>query len=310
LIPPSALIPSNHDLEQLGEHHSLTQINFLDRRRALRQAIGAFSIVSTTLLPALHASNAEEITSVDASTIFLRLKSIPTFCLVDPKGVPFMIFDGEASATGYFFLSYDIAARALADAKEKDKNAGADAIWDEARIIVVPLAVALQVTLRKSQRVAVNNGIRFKTYGDIVPSQEGINDAKSLDPSTTGTSLSTKWEQKGRVPLFYIAGMKLQDGREPRYFNKRDLMNEWSRQNPSAPAPKINLVEMVGLFRSALSGSKNGGDNNLGAIENLAIIPVKESNQVASQLLQRQSNDNPLPKYDFNQVFLVGSAQG
>jgi hypothetical protein len=281
---------------------------FLDRRKAVQATLTSISLVSTTLALSPCSSIADDSLLPDASQILLRLKSIPTFCVVDPKGVPFMIFDGQASATGYFFLSFDIAAQALADAKRKDNNVGAAAIWEQARIIVVPLAVALQVSLRKSQRVAINNGIRFNTYGDIVPSQEGIDDAKAFDSSSLGSTLSNKWEQKGRVPLFFIAGLKLENGREPRYFNRRDLLKEWYRQHPdpAIPSPRIQIVEMVELYRLALSGK----NSDLSAIQNLTIMPVVESYQVASQLLQQQPKDNPLPKYDFNTVYLVGSAQG
>ena len=278
------------------------------RRKALHTAFTTISATSASLLSYPYISEADDTSTADVSQILLRLKSIPTFCIVDPNGVPFMIFDGQASATGYFFLSFDIAAQALTDAKRKDTNAGAAAIWEQARIIVVPLAVALQISLRKSQRVAVNNGIRFNTYGDIVPSQEGIDDAKTIDSSTTVSSLSNKWGQKGRVPLFYISDMTLDNGRQPRYFNQRDLLKEWYRQHPeqtSAP-PKIQIVEMVDMYRSALKGK----NSDFVTIQNLAIMPVVETNQVAGQLLQQQPKDNPLPKYDFNMVYLVGSAQG
>ena len=278
------------------------------RRKALYTAFTTISATSASLLSYPYISEADDTSTADVSQILLRLKSIPTFCIVDPNGVPFMIFDGQASATGYFFLSFDIAAQALTDAKRKDTNAGAAAIWEQARIIVVPLAVALQISLRKSQRVAVNNGIRFNTYGDIVPSQEGIDDAKTIDSSTTVSSLSNKWGQKGRVPLFYISDMTLDNGRQPRYFNQRDLLKEWYRQHPEQTSvpPKIQIVEMVDMYRSALKGK----NSDFVTIQNLAIMPVVETNQVAGQLLQQQPKDNPLPKYDFSMVYLVGSAQG
>lgn len=215
-----------------------------------------------------------------------------------------MIFDGQAKATGYFFLSFDIAAQALQDARQKDKNTGAAQVWANAKIIVVPLAVALQLSLRKSQREATNgNGIKFNTFNDLVPSQEGVDDAKALDNNNPA-----KWEQKGRVPLFYIKGLTLDNGKEPRYFNQRDLLQEWERQKqqqqPPPPPPTIQIVEMVDLYRAALSSS-NG--NSLDAISNLAIMPVAESNQVASKLIK---SDGTLPSYSFNKVFLVGSAKG
>mmetsp|Transcript_103548 Transcript_103548/g.299565 ORF Transcript_103548/g.299565 Transcript_103548/m.299565 type:complete len:208 (-) Transcript_103548:135-758(-) len=207
-----------------------------------------------------------------------------------------MIFDGQASATGYFFLSFQVASQALSDARQKDKNAGAAEVWSQAKIIVVPLAVALQLSLRKSQREAVNNGIKFNTYNDIVPAQEGVDDAKALDTSPN----PGKWEQKGRVPLFYIPELRLSDGREPRYFNQQDLLKEWESQHPTAPPPKIQIVEMGDLFRTAVKS------NHWDSLKNLAILPVAESNQVARQLVKEGS----LPTYNFNKVFLVGSAQG
>jgi len=295
------------------DHQATTTYNVnpgsWDRRDLLKALPTTMATAFLSPLLYQNPSNADDAPAVDPSQILLRLKSIPTFCIVDPNGVPFMIFDGQASATGYFFLSFDIAAQALGDAKRKDTNVGATAIWDEARIIVVPLAVALQLSLRKSQRVAVNNGIRFNTYGDIVPSQEGVDDAKALDASPVVSSLSNKWEQKGRVPLFFIPDLKLENGRQPRYFNQKDLLKEWYRQHSNqstTPPPKIQIVEMVDLYRSSLMGK----NLDLDLIENIVIMPVVESNQVASQLLQRQPKDDPLPKYDYNKVYLVGSAQG
>ena len=77
-----------------------------------------------------------------ASDAFLRLRNIPTFTLVDPNGVPFMILDqggrSAAVATGYFFMSLETALGALQDAREKDKQAGAEEIWKNARVAVIP----------------------------------------------------------------------------------------------------------------------------------------------------------------------------
>lgn len=97
--------------------------------------------------PALAA---DDTTSSSASDILLRLRAIPTFCIVNEDGVSFMIFDGQASATGYFFLNFQVANQALKDARQKDTNAGAVELWSDAKIIVVPLAVALQLALRKT----------------------------------------------------------------------------------------------------------------------------------------------------------------
>lgn len=273
----------------------------LDRRRfnalSLESSLALLGI--STLAPTGASAEETAVAGASASDVLLRLRSIPTFCLVNEEGIPFMIFDGQASATGYFFLSFQVAAQALEDARNKDKAEGATAVWSKAKIIVVPLAVALQLTLRKTQREAINNGIKFNTYNDIVPSAEGVEDAKRVESKSN----PAKWEQKGRVPLFYIGGMTLSDGREPRYFNRADLVREWFAQNPGtgSTVPPVNVVEFVDLYRMALSG------NNLKKISNLAIMPVQETNQLASKLL-KSSEGGPPPKYDFNKVFLVGSA--
>lgn len=274
----------------------LSEASCRTRRELFQNAVGVSAVLGTGL-PIISLPSLTLAAEGDASEILLRLRSIPTFSIVDPSGVPFMIFDGRASATGYFFLSFQVAAQALQDARQKDKNAGASEVWANAKIIVVPLAVALQLTLRKSQREAVNNGIKFNTYNDIVPSQEGVDDAKELEKNSN----PGKWEQKGRVPLFYLPGLTLTDGREPRYFNQRDVLLEWDRQHPGMTPPPVQIVELVDLFRIALK-------SDLNSVANLAIMPVQESNQVASKLVK--SSDGPLPSYNFNKVFLVGSAQG
>lgn len=265
-----------------------------DRRNLLKAAAVATFAVSLTSLPA--RAIAQDTTAI-SQEVLLRLRSIPTFCIVNPDGIPFMIFDGQASATGYFFLTFDVAAKALNDARQKDKNAGATQIWSNAKIIVVPLAVALQLALRKTQREAINNGIRFNTFNDIVASSEGMEAAKDAE-----TGNKDKWAQKGRVPLFYFNGLTLADGTAPRYFNQVDLLVEWKRQHPNDFPPPVQILELVDLYRNAL------GKNDLSKVSNLTIVPVKETNQVASQLLK--SSDSPMPTYSFNKVYLVGSAQG
>lgn len=261
--------------------------------------LGAASSLSTPTTKSAMAAEGGD----GSAEILLRLRSIPTFSIVDPNGVPFMIFDGRASATGYFFLSFQVAAQALQDARQKDTNAGASELWSNAKIIVVPLAVALQLALRKSQREALNNGIKFNAYNDIVPSQEGVDDAKEIETNDGVNANPGKWEQKGRVPLFYISGLTLPDGREPRYFNKKDLLLEWDRQHPGTIPPSVQIVELVELFRVGLK------NNDLSSLGKLAIMPVQETNQIASKLL-KSTDGAALPSYNFNKVFLVGSSQG
>ena len=267
-----------------------SSISIPSRRDALSTvAATAVALFCSPVLPAIAAEG----DAVSASDILLRLRGIPTFCIVNADGVPLMIFDGQASATGYFFLSFQLAAKTLSDARQKD-SAGEDT-WGSATIISVPLAIALQLTLRNTQRKALNNGILFSTYNDIVAGQESVTDAQSVDPKKTD-----RWAQKGRVPLFYMDGLVLENGKSPRYFNKLDLVTEWEQQNPGKPEPKIFIVEMVDLFRNSIR------KNDLDQLAGLQLMPVAESNKVAADLRSKQTP----PNYSFKETVLVGSAKG
>jgi hypothetical protein len=140
----------------------------------------------------------------------------------------------------------------------------------------------------------------FSTFNDIVSSAEGVADAKIVAKGNPD-----RWSQKGRVPLFYIDGLTIPDPRggpkpkQPRYFNKADLLAEWRAQNGSAPQPTIQVVEMIELFRNALSR------NDWTTLDDLAFMPVKETNQVAKELQQNNSNI----KYSFDKVFLVNNGK-
>ena len=163
---------SSKDDETVGKNWERSPASMNCQRRRQLFQIGASALgasMGSLISNNLPAYATDTTASPTASEIFLRLRSIPTFCLVNSEGVPFMIFDGQASATGYFFLSYETAVRALEDARKKDKNEGAKEIWSDAKIMVVPLAVAMQLSLRKTQRDAINEGInlKFNTYNDM-----------------------------------------------------------------------------------------------------------------------------------------------
>mmetsp|Transcript_28455 Transcript_28455/g.69235 ORF Transcript_28455/g.69235 Transcript_28455/m.69235 type:complete len:420 (+) Transcript_28455:223-1482(+) len=307
---PSSSSPRRSSTNQDGsdmENEIQASNELPDRRRSL-------SIFASTVVAGLGSTvhietavAAETTTSpATAKDVLSRLVSIPTFCLVDPKGVPFMIFDSQSTATGYFFLSFEVAAEALEYARKKDtKTSVAQELWKSAQIIVVPLSVAIQLALTKRQRTGVNSNISsFNTFNDIVASAEGVSDARLV--SKAGNP--DRWSQKGRVPLFYIDGLTIPDPKggptrkQPRYFNKTDLLAEWRTQNGSStPPPPVQLVEMIELFRNALS------KNDWSSVDELAIMPVKETNQVAKELQQRTSSNNI--KYSFEKVFLVNNAK-
>jgi hypothetical protein len=297
LLLSNAVDPALTSLDSHGsdstERDTGSSFPSLGRRLFLGLGLASFSLTTAAMDPkARGLALAEE--PLAASEILLRLRNIPTFCIVNSAGIPYMIFDGAASATGYFFLSFKVAADVLNDARTKDETAGGK--WDEATIISIPLAVALQLGLRKVQRKAVNNGILFNTYNDIVASEEGVEDAQLIDRANPD-----RWVQKGRVPLFYVDGLEVDGGMSPRYFNKADLLAEWNRQYPNKDTPTIKLVEMVDLFRYAL-----GKGGTLESIQRLKLVPVDETRKVAAELRKKEESI----KYSFNEVFLVQSAKG
>lgn len=261
-----------------------------DMRRQILQSAAIVTLWTSSLD---KEAKADQPKSQEA---FLRLRSIATFCIVNPDGIPFMIFDGQSSATGYFFLSFEVAAQALKDARQKDKK-GSSEIWADSKIVVVPLALALQLALRKTEREVVNTKLdKIVTFNDIVPSEEGVSAAKELDGGDKG-----KWSQRGRVPIFHFDGLLLANGKEPHYFNRLDLLQEWKRQYPDKNPPPIQITDLVDLYRGCFA------KNDFSKIERLAFMPVAETNEVALQIYKSSPEGN-LPKYDFGKVFLVGSA--
>lgn len=325
---------------------SPSSISFATTRREsifLSAATAVASLGMTTVMvphQAVAATAANDVgnvgttstaTPVTAKDVLTPLASIPTFCLVDQEGIPFMVFDGQATATGYFFLSSDVAAEALEDARTKDtKTREAQDLWKDAQIVVVPLSVALQLAVSKRQRIGVNTknkgnveGVKFNTYNDLVASAEGVADAKAVQQQQ---QLQDRWSQKGRIPLFYMDGLTIQkssgegERKRPLYFNKADLLAEWKKQaaantgNSSIPA--IQVVELVELFRTASS------KNDWSAWADLAIMPVAETNQVAREITKQQqqqqkaagaattTGNNKRVPYSFDKVFLVNTAKG
>jgi hypothetical protein len=263
----------------------------ISRRSALMTLGGAAT--ASVLLSTLPAQAAGD-SAPQANDILLRLRNIPTFTIVNSDGVPFMIYDGSASATGYFFMSFQLAKKTVDDARKQDVDK-VDS-FAGATIITVPLAVALQLGLRNVQRKALNNGILYNTFNDVVAAQEGVEDAKSVDSQNPD-----RWSQKGRVPIFFVNGLELDNGRLPRFFNKDDLVKEWTRQNPDQNLPPIQLVDMIDLFRYGLK------KKDMSELDKFTFIPVSESNQVAAELRKKQSS-SPVT-YSFKDTLLVGTSK-
>lgn len=202
------------------------------------------------------------------------LRSIPTFAIVDKKGVPFMVVGEDAKVTGYFFTSWKEASRILALAKTSAEKSIAAAKkerksqeevgmnpWKNARISSIPLDSAMTLVYKSS--ASKRGGFYFK----IAPAEDDIEDALVL---TGKDDLA-----EGRVPLFYYADFTVDvDGRKrtPLYFRTSELEDEFKRLNPNTDPPKIVASELLALLAELV---KPGGTDS--DLKSLVFMAPKES---------------------------------
>lgn len=257
-------------------------------------------------------------TAATRQEIISKLAGIPTFALVNGPGagkefdgVPFDIYNADsATATGYFFMSYDIALQALKAASELDSARGDGNIWATAKVKVVPLSIAIQLSLSKRRRLAINEekgvgGIQVDTINNIIPSEDGNNDAQRLD--TSRGKNAKKWETKGRVPLFYIPEPSIK--KDLYYFDTNSLIQDYKRNHQANDPgmtfiPDIQVAELIDIFRKAQQ------TNDWEALRDFVetIQPSPEARQDAIKLLKEDAASKAAP-YNFEKVYLVVAAK-
>ncbi len=151
---------------------------------------------------------------VSADRVGDLLRAVPTFTIVDPSGVPYVVVGEDAKVTGYFFTTYGEANRILTLAKtsadkairqakveaaqqqkQQQEQDPDDATandtsninpWSTARISSVPLDFAVTMASKSVP------GAYFK----IAPAENDIDDALNV----VGKSSMPE----GKVPLFYF----------------------------------------------------------------------------------------------------------
>jgi len=127
------------------------------RREALCQWQAAVAAVSTAagfskIAPAFAATDdASPMSTI--KDLLGRLKSIPTFCIVDPQGAAYMVFkNDQAMALGYAFTTFPGALAVLSDAQRNAKEKGFFDVWKDATITTIPLDIAVRLALKKKPR--------------------------------------------------------------------------------------------------------------------------------------------------------------
>jgi hypothetical protein len=265
----------------------------------------AFVVAATSLMssssPALEKEE-EASGMVSTSTLANRLRAVPTFTIVDPKGTPYMVVGEDAKVTGYFFITYDEAnrlltlARTSADANIREalaelraqrkreklpslsKQEEIDQVginpWKSARISTVPLDVAVTLVTKSMYSKRAGGG----NYFQVAPAESDVEDALALDKSGKDELA------EGRVPLFYFADFEINNGeikQSPLYFRKSELLADWKRENPSAEIPEVMVTEMFNVLTEMV---KPGGKDE--DLQTLVFMPPKESAQKAKECVK------------------------
>jgi len=237
---------------------------------------------------------------VSQSKLASLLSPIPTFAIVDPRGVPYFVVGEDAKLTSYFFVSYTEAKRILDVAisssdkairetkkeikakrgvltKEDEEEIGTNP-WKNARITSVPLDLAVSLA---------SKGKLAGAYFRLAPSESDIEDALAADGSDD--------LPEGKVPLFYVEDMTISDGGNseavsPLYFQKDQLIAEWQRQQKkrqsSSGDKKDNAraspdVKVTELFATVTEMVRPGGADE--ELKTLQFVPPVNSKAKAEQ---------------------------
>lgn len=227
--------------------------------------------------------------SLSRDQVAKLLHSVPTFTIVDEKGVPYMVVGEDAKVTAYFFVSYEEASRILklaissADqsikrAKQSTEPLEADQLsnpWKQARISTVPLDTAITLSLQ-------SNGGVFRSYFQIAATDSDIEDALAV---TGQTNLA-----EGKVPLFYYRDYQNDNGNSPLYFNKAQLEDDFRKvSSRGQPLPETQVTELLSVLRLMVSGT-----NNDEGFERLVFVPPRESERRAKECTKRGGSFPPL----------------
>lgn len=252
--------------------------------RSRRDFIAGGALVTSllqVLFPAVTLADAEATNNDEdgkmvgvQNAVAEMLHPVPTFTIVDKKGVPYMVVGEDAKVTGYFFTSYAEAERILDIANSSAKKSIVDAKkagkppeeigenpWEKARISTVPLDFA--VTLVSKSKASFGGGNYFK----LAPAEEDVDDALAL---TGDNDLA-----EGKVPLFYIAGFTVPvAGKEqtPLYFRKSELEADFRRLHPERGTPDVMVSELMAVLGELLK--PGGASAQMGS---LALMAPRES---------------------------------
>lgn len=269
--------------------------------------ISAAVIGATSLSPVPCIADNPEEGLMSTSTVADRLRVVPTFTLVDPKGVPFMVVGEDAKVTGYFFTEFSEAKRILDLARISADKALKEATlelrqqrqtnhlpaltkqqeeeeiginpWVTARISSITLDLAVTLVIKS---------ISSRNYFQIAPSDADVDDALAL---TNKTDLA-----EGKVPLFYMANFTKND-KIPLYFRMSELIADFQQSHPKTELPAVKVTELLSVVTEMV---KPGGTDN--ELKSLIFMAPKESAAKAKDCARVSKGETP---FMFGQRIIV-----
>jgi len=281
-------------LPSISHSHHTNDIPTTSRRELLQLGFVVASILQGS--PSLAAEETEGMLS--ASAVAALLHVVPTFTIVDKKGVPFMVVGEDAKVTGYFFTEFGEAQRILTVARQSADKAIAEARregksveevgtnpWKMARISTIPLDSAVTLATKSLSSFGGRN------YFRVAPSEQDIEDALTL---TGQDDLA-----EGKVPLFYYADFTMNiDGEEksPLFFRKSELEEQFRKKTKgtntsSSSVDTVPPVLVTELFAVLGEMVKPGGNDT--DLQKLIFIPPKESEQKRKECEKAGGNEAP-----------------
>ena len=233
---------------------------------------------------------------VSTDRIAALLHSVPTFTIVDKKGVPFMVVGEDAKVTGYFFTEYGEADRILqlartsadksiAESKKDPKQTNSEDLfnpWKQARISTVPLDLAVSIVTKSMFSGASSS---FKNLGggnyyfQVAPSEQDIEDALAI---TGKDDLA-----EGKVPLFYYEDFVVEKNgvkETPLFFRLSELKEAYHNEKHPGESPDKTSYPPVlvsELFAVLAEMVKPGGRDE--DLKTLVFVPPRESLQNAKE---------------------------
>lgn len=283
-------------LFQQGDHNGN-----LNRRDSVKTIVTTLALPTATTLLNPSRSNAIDLELLDTEA--KKFRKAPAFAIVDSKtGVPFMILRNTGLASAYFFTTYEAAQLVLNDAKRDAQGRDAEITnaWDDAKISAVTLEFALKLSKGKPKATA-QNGQKYETVSDIIPTIKALEDAGKIDKSGLYT-------EQGRVPLFYSNDFKIApaveggEKRIPVFFDKGDLLSEWGKKHPDSSAPSIKVVDLIDTFSAMVSGQTTSTIDP-SVVKNLYLVSSQESKRKA---VECEKSRGEIPAYKVGEMTAVG----